>query len=159
MEEIDSLIQSLDDARAELKAVLADIDAYQEIYPHWTLKELNAHLAGWDDAVASSLRAHAGGQDPATPATLGIDVYNAESVETREALALEQILAECDLAREQLKAAIRALTPDKFQARLLVPWGQVMSVTRLVQVFIEHDREHAEEIAAIKKNFDRCHAA
>ncbi len=150
MEDKTRLIQQLDEARAELKAVLADIGIHAEIYPGWTAKELLAHLTGWDEAVTSSLRAHAGGREPAAPATLGIDVYNAESVETREALSYEQTLKECELAREQLKAAIVELPPEKLKEPLLFPWGPTGSVERLIRIFVHHDREHAEELLSRK---------
>ena len=148
MEEKTHLIQQLDEARAELWTVLADLDAGTEIYPNWTVKELLAHLTGWDEAVTSSLRAHAGGEEPAAPATLGIDFYNAQSVETRESLSYEQIHQECELAREQLKAAIHELPPEKFQEPLLFPWGPTGTVRQLIRVFVHHDKEHAEEIQA-----------
>ena len=146
MDEKIQLIQQLDQARRELEAVLAGMAPHTEIYPNWTLKELLAHLTGWDEAVTSSLRAHAGGQEPAAPATLGIDVYNAESVETRLAISLEQTLQECQLAREQLKAALDDLPPEKFDEPLLFPWGPTGKVRQLIRVFVHHDLEHAEEI-------------
>ncbi len=151
MDEKTRLIQQLDQARRELETALADITPRTEIYSHWTLKELYAHLTGWDEAVTSSLHAHAGGQEPAAPATLGINVYNAESVETRLALSLDQTLQECKLAREQLIAALNELPADKFTEPLLFPWGPTGSVAQLIRIFVNHDLEHAEEIQQIKE--------
>jgi uncharacterized protein (TIGR03083 family) len=150
MDEKARLIQQLDDAREKLQAVLAGIDPQTEIYPNWTLKELFAHLTGWDEAVTSSLRAHAGGEEPAALATLGIDVYNKESVETRDALSYEQTVKECELAREQLKAALHEMPSEKLVEPLLYPWGPTGTVARLITIFVHHDLEHAEEIQALK---------
>jgi uncharacterized protein (TIGR03083 family) len=151
MDEKQDLIRQLDEARAELMAALDGIDLNAQIYPGWTLKELFAHLAGWDDAVASSLRAHAGGREPATPAAEGINVYNAQSVETREPLSYTQTLKECEAARELLKAAIRDLPQEKFNERIILPWGGTSTVERLVLTFVHHDREeHAAEIRVFK---------
>ena len=61
MDEKAKLIQQLDEARAKMRAVLEGIDTRVEIYPTWTIKEVLAHIAGWDDVSASSLRLHAGG--------------------------------------------------------------------------------------------------
>jgi hypothetical protein len=146
MEERTRLIQQLDKAHAEMQAVLAGIDRRMEIYPGWTIQEMLAHLTGWDEAVATSLHAHAVGNEPGTPAVRGIDFYNAQSVATREALRYEQTLAEWELARDQLKAVLNELPPAKFQEPLIFPWGPTGSVARLIAIFVDHEKEHAEEI-------------
>ncbi len=141
------LIRQLDESRAVLCELLADIPPETEIYPGWTLRQFYAHLIGWDDAVTSSLRAHAGGREPATPATHGINAYNAESVATRETLDYEHIVKEWQQAREQLKAAIRELPPEKLHEPLLFPWGRTGTVPQLIAIFVEHEgEEHAGEL-------------
>jgi len=145
------LIRQLDEARAELLAAIEGIDLHAEIYPGWTVKELFAHLTGWDDAVTSSLRAHAGGREAATPAVEGIDNYNAMSLETREPLSYEQTRQECMAARELLKTALNELPPEKFGEPLILPWGGTGAVQRLIQVFVHHDKqEHTPELLAFK---------
>ncbi|MBU0493219.1 MAG: DinB family protein [Chloroflexi bacterium] len=146
MDEKARLIEELDRSRAELWAALAGLDQQYEIYPNWTIKHLLAHLAGWDDATIATLRAHAVGEEPATPAVYGIDVYNAQSVEERVALSYEQVVQECNLTREQVKAAIRDLPPAKMDERLVTAWGPKTTVDRLVRTFVEHEKEHAHEI-------------
>jgi len=145
------LIQQLDEAREKMRAVLADIDIQMEIYPGWTIKHVLAHIAGWDDATSSSLRAHAGGDEPAAPAVRGIDFYNAQSVETREALDYDLIIKEWELAHNQLKAAINEMPLEKFKEPLLFPWGETGTVAQLVTIFASHEEEHAREIQEIKK--------
>ena len=75
----EQLILLIDEARAEMETALADFDQNHQIYPAWTVKELVAHLVGWYDAVIASLKAHAEGDVPATPANRGIDHYNAQT--------------------------------------------------------------------------------
>jgi len=140
------LIQRLDHARDTVRGLLADIDTQMTIYPGWTIKQLIAHLTGWDAAAAASVHAHAVGDEPATPAVEGIDPYNAVSVATREALSFEQTVQEWELAREQLKAVIRDLSVQKFVEPLLFPWGRTGSVAQLLAIFYEHEEEHVEEI-------------
>jgi hypothetical protein len=146
MDEPIRLIQQLDQSRERLRAAVARMDTRIEIYPGWTAKQLLAHICGWDEATMASLRAHARGIEPAVPAAQGIDPYNAESVETREALSYEQTVKEWELTREQLKAVLLEMPQEKFEQPLVVPWGPTSSVARLVNVFVEHEREHAEEI-------------
>ena len=145
------LIQHLDGARAVLHDLLADIPPETEIYLGWTLRQFYAHLTGWDDAVTASLQAHARGQTPATPAAQGIDAYNAESVATRSTLDYARIVHEWHLAREDLKAALRELPPEKLDETLLYAWGPTGSVERLIEVFVWHEgEEHAQELRACK---------
>jgi len=145
------LIRQLDEARAQLLAALANLDTKTEIYPPWKLKELLAHLSGWDEATIASLQAHVGGGEPLTPAARGIDFYNAESVATREALSYEQVAKELKVTRDRLKAVILDIPPDKFEQPLVFAWGPKGSVARLVAVFVHHERAHAREIEELFK--------
>jgi hypothetical protein len=150
-DEQNQLIEELDTARAEMRALIADLMPESEIYPGWTLRQFLAHLTGWDDVTATTLRAHARGETPATPVSAGIDAYNAESVATRETLDLAHIVKEWELARDELKAAIRALSPEQMAAPLLHPWGRVSTVAKLVNIMIHHEGvEHAEELRAMR---------
>jgi hypothetical protein len=149
MEERTQIIQDLDEARTEIRAVLAGIDPQQKIYPGWTMKHLLAHMIGWDEATAAALRAHAGGDEPGTPAVRGIDFYNAESVATRENLSYDQVSREWDLARDELKTVLHEMPADKFKERLVFPWGSSGTVAQLIAIFVEHEREHATEIEGI----------
>lgn len=140
------LINRLHVARRNLEAAVEGIDPKQEIYAGWTIKHLLAHVAGWDDAVIASLRAHMGGQEPGTPATEGIDVYNAQSVATREPLDLEQVRREYNLSRKTLIDLIAGMPEDRYNTRLLFPWGPHGTVEQLVHIFAHHEDEHATEI-------------
>jgi len=145
------LIRQLDEARAELEAALAGIDAETEIYSPWKMKELLAHLSGWDEATISSLETHVGGGEPLTPAARGIDFYNAGSVAAREALSSEQVAKELNVTRDRLKAIILDMPPDKFEQPLVFAWGPRGSVAKLVAVFVHHERAHAKEIRKLFK--------
>jgi hypothetical protein len=140
------LLKDLDQARQDLYGAMEGLDPGREIYPGWTMKHVCAHLTGWDEAVAAALRAHAGGQEPGTPAVAGVDFYNAQSVATRQDLSFPQVRAECDLARNQVKEILRELPAAKFEEPLLFPWGPTGTVAELIAVFVHHERGHAAEI-------------
>jgi hypothetical protein len=151
MDERQRLIEMLDQSRVAMRAELADFTPDAVIFPNWTKRHFLAHLTGWDDAVTSSLRAHAGGAEPATPAAEGIDAYNAHSVETRETLDYEHIVKEWELARVELKAAINDLPLEKFAEPLLFPWGRTGSVAQLVHIIAHHEgEEHIKELRQMK---------
>jgi hypothetical protein len=156
MGESERLIRDLDESHASMKAALVDISLHMEIYPGWTIKEVLAHLAGWDEAVTAALRAHAGGDEPGTPAVRGIDFYNAESVATRQALSYDQVVREWDLARAELKTILAAMPAQKFKERMLYPWGGTGNISQLVAIFVDHEREHAAEITEIEARTDQA---
>ncbi len=146
MDERAQLLRRLDAAREAMRALVRDIDRHQEVYPGWTIKQVLAHIAGWDDATIASLQAHISGEEPGVPAALGIDHYNAQSVATRAALTYDQVVGEWELAREQLKAIIRQMSEEKFRQPLLFPWGRTGTVESLVTLFAGHEQEHVAEI-------------
>ncbi|MFH2103829.1 MAG: maleylpyruvate isomerase N-terminal domain-containing protein [Chloroflexota bacterium] len=117
----DAYIQHLDEARGGLEALLPRVDIHKQIYPGWTLKQLLDHIAGWDDAVIASLRAHMDGLTPGTPAARGINYYNAETVSTRESLDYEHSLHEWHASRKLLKETIRSLAEEKLTQPLTLP--------------------------------------
>jgi len=144
------LIQQLDESHTKMQAELTDVDTELEIYPGWTIKQILAHIVGWDEAATAALRAHAGGQEVGAVAAAGIDFYNDRSVTTREFLTYDQTVREWGLAREQFKAAIRELSPDKLSAPMLFPWGETGAVEFLVRIFEHHETRHAEEVRKAK---------
>ena len=146
MRERERLIGELEAVRAEMHAVLALVDRGREIYPGWTIKQVLAHIAGWDDAVNASLRAHLGCEEFATPAAAGIDPYNAELVATRERLSYDQVVAEWELARRELIALVREIPEGRWEETHLYAWGERGTVSQELAIFIHHEREHADEI-------------
>jgi hypothetical protein len=140
------LMQEFDQARNHMRQLLTDIDTKLEIYPEWTIKELLAHLAGWDDATILALQAHARGEAPPLLAMRGINFYNAQTVGERAGLNLAQIIREWEMVREQLLAILNELPEEQLADMIVSPWGQTLSVAQLVQIMAEHEEEHAVAI-------------
>ncbi|MBV6465503.1 MAG: ClbS/DfsB family four-helix bundle protein [Anaerolineae bacterium CFX3] len=134
--------------RNRLKALVAEAEKYrdQEIYRGWKLKEFLAHMSGWDDAVLDALRAHAAGGPMKTPATRGVDAFNAQTVSTRETLDYEHIRREWDRSHELTIQAIRDLPDEKIVQPLTFPWGEFGTVAYLVEIFVDHEEEHAAHL-------------
>ena len=142
----EQLIAELDHARDEMRKLFRDLDARQEVYPSWTVKELLAHITGWDDSCIASLHAHSYGDVPATPASRGIDLYNASTVHEREALSLEHVVREWETTRETFKQLIINLPEAKLHEPFVFPWGTRGTLEHIVSIFAEHELEHVEEI-------------
>ncbi|HTX91005.1 MAG TPA: ClbS/DfsB family four-helix bundle protein [Anaerolineales bacterium] len=140
------LLHRLNETRSQIEALLPKIDPKKEIYPGWTIKDMLAHITGWDDATIDSLRAHVAGRLPATPAERGIDEYNGRTVTSRQDLDYPHILNEWRLTRQVLQTIIEQMPDEKFFEPLVVPWGDKGTVTYLVDTFRDHEDEHARDI-------------
>ncbi len=143
------LLAELDAARDRLEAALSRLDDQALIYNPWHVKELLDHIAGWDDAVIASLRSHAVGDVPAVTAPRGIDYYNAQTVSTRETLPLDHTRREFSVTRQLLKQLIQDLPDEKFSQALVLPWGRTGTVSEVVEIFVDHELEHAHDLEKI----------
>ncbi len=150
-----ALLRRLDAARGGLEKLLPGIDPHKEIYTGWTIRELLAHITGWDDATIASLRAHLAGQEPATPADRGIEEYNKGTVSTREDLDLDHVLKEFRQTRQELRQLLLDMPEEAFTSKLVVPWGETGTVTQLIEVFVGHEEEHTEAIHKWLRQPDR----
>jgi hypothetical protein len=149
MNEREHIIEELDKSRERMRAIVAEADYHDTIYPRWTLKEVLDHLAGWDDAVVSVLNAHIRGVMEEMPSVRGIDAYNADTVSTREALPYELSLREWEASRDAVKNLLLEVSDEKMKQVFPFPWGGKGDVPALMKIFYEHEEEHAEEIHKI----------
>ncbi len=149
MNQRETLIQQLETSRSQMLAHLNEIDKNRKIYPLWTVREIIAHLSGWDDASIAFIRSLMAGKEPATPAARGVDIYNAETVSTRETLSYDQIYREYLETRRILMDLIRSIPEELIAQNFTLPWGGEGSLVDIVNIFGPHEEEHAEDVAKI----------
>jgi hypothetical protein len=140
------ILLRLDETRQEIEVLLSKIDPGKPIYPGWTIKDVLAHMTGWDDVTIASLRAHIGGRLPSQEAIRSLNDYNTRTVASRQDLDYELVLKEWRLTRQVLRTIIEQMPEDKFIEPLHVPWGGKTTVTELVDMFRGHEQEHARDI-------------
>ena len=146
MDEKQRLLQSLEDSRAAMRRVVEKVNPQQPLIDGWTIKDVLAHIIGWEEVVLKSLRAHAAGEEWTIPDFKGIDAYNAQAVRQRETLSDEAVRREWDEVREQIRETLQALPDDRFGPKMKAPWGVYITVADAIGVLTEHEHEHAEEI-------------
>ncbi len=151
----DFLLHRLDETRSKIEQLLPEIDPQKEIYPGWTIKDMLAHMTGWDDATIDSLRAHVVDRPPSLEAIRSLDEYNARTVTSRQDLDYDHVLKEWRLTRQVLRTVIEQMPEDKFFSPLIVPWGEKATVTYLVDMFRDHEEEHTQDIHTWLKHPDR----
>ncbi len=151
MSKREELIEILVRSRKKMVEQLDEIDKNREIYPLWTIREMLAHLSGWDDAVIAFFHSLEEGNTPATPAARGVDVYNAETVATREGLDYDHIYREYFETRKILLEMLSKLPEEKITQEFILPWGDRGTVVDIVDIFGPHEEEHAEDVEKILK--------
>lgn len=152
MDERTHLLTDLNQARQRMRDAIEGLDLHMEIYPGWTIKEVLAHITGWDDATIASLHAHLADEVPATPASRGINYYNAQIVAERDPLPYDLIKKEWEKSRDLLKDIIMTMPDHKFKKPLVLPRGQTGTITDIIHIFTEHEEKHAHEIKSLIHN-------
>ncbi len=145
----EEILRTIEGSHAMMMAQLDVIDKNKKIYPLWTIREIIAHLSGWDDAAIGFVNALLMGETPPTPAMRGPTVYNDETVSTREGLSYDHIVREYVETRAKLVSLIRQLTEEMTTQKSILPWGEEGSLEGIVQVFGPHELEHALDVKKI----------
>jgi hypothetical protein len=142
----EDLIVILETSRAQIMAQLARIDLKRQVYPLWTIREMLAHLAGWDDAVISFLRSLLLDQVPAKLSARGIDAYNAETVAKYAGVDYDQVYLEFLEKRKTLLDLLRQLPEGKLTTQYTLPWDEPGTLVDIVDIFGHHEQEHALDL-------------
>jgi hypothetical protein len=153
--ERDILIQRLDETRLKIEGILPKIDPIKEIYPGWTIKQMLAHITGWDDVTLDSLRAHVAGRAPEASANRDLDEFNARTIASRHELDYSHILDEWRLTRKLLRTVVEEMPEERFVEPLVSPWGKKGTVTYLINIFREHEEEHVQDVYEWLKQPDK----
>lgn len=140
------LVQLMDDTHAKFEVLLPQIDPHNEIYPGWTIRELLAHVTGWDDACIEILRAHTEERLMSLADINSLDEYNAMSISSRSGLDNDQILKEWRSTRQVLRTILEEYPDEKFRTPVAVPWGRKSSVTHMMEMFCEHEKSHTRDV-------------
>jgi hypothetical protein len=125
---------------------LDEIDKNRKIYPLWTIREIVAHLSGWDDAAIAFLSAVLKDETPDTPAMRGFDIYNAETVSTREGLNYDQIVREYIGTRRKVLELIQSATDEILTTKSTLPWGGEGTFEQIAEGLCDHESTHAGDI-------------
>jgi hypothetical protein len=64
----EEILETLEKSHTVMMAQLLEVDKQRKIYPLWTIREIIAHLSGWDDAMIGFVNALLTGKTPPTPA-------------------------------------------------------------------------------------------
>jgi uncharacterized protein (TIGR03083 family) len=146
MYEVERLIERLNRSRNAMQRAVSSVDAGRELCPGWTIREMLAHIAGWDEVGTRTVLAHVASMAPGPLEVRGIDAYNDLLIAKCEALSHEEVVQYWRSSRRELVGALEKTSPEKLRERVEFPWGEKGNITRLVSILAEHETEHAHEI-------------
>jgi uncharacterized protein (TIGR03083 family) len=131
----------LHEARKELLAAVDGLKPDQMTVPmlgDWSVKDILAHVASWEEFALPDLRRAAKGRMPALASfrEAEVDDWNRALMSLRRNFPLDQVMGELEEYREATMAALDAVPDERF--------GQFPSI--MAQITVRHDRDHAADI-------------
>jgi uncharacterized damage-inducible protein DinB len=155
---ISTVVSDLAHSRAQfLQAIegLSHLELTQiPLYEGWTLKEVLAHVIGWDQRVLKTLPLML--QNRASEvAAVKVDEYNRQSVEARRDKSPAELLSEIRSTHGQILEIIATLDPKEIDMRRERHQQIITIRSYVIDEMIEHDQEHTAEIELWRKNLEQ----
>jgi hypothetical protein len=113
----------------------------------WTVKDVLAHMAGWDRWMARTMAAMEAGEDPRISDLQDTDAANEALVAPWRDRSLDVMLDELEAARSGWVRFLIGL-PESAFLRERACLGQDWSFPNLLYGIAQHDAEHAEQLLA-----------
>jgi uncharacterized protein (TIGR03083 family) len=121
---------------------------------HWSVRQIVAHIASYEAAIADILQSvSGGGETPTLDRYLANGVaFNDEEVDARAGLSASKTLAELKAEHERVMTAVNALWPEALSQPGTIPWyGDEYSLDDLlVYMAYGHKREHVAQICVYR---------
>jgi hypothetical protein len=159
----DEAIQQLRAGRKEFQETIAGLVEEDflraKAIDKWTLKDLLAHLASWDEEVVRVLQTFTmPGESHYTYVISdrnGFAVWNEEQIAMRRDHSLPQVMSEFEIARRDLIQVVEGLTDPVLSRSRMTSWGKPSTGFELVMTQVEHDVEHAAQVRSYRKKIER----
>jgi uncharacterized protein (TIGR03083 family) len=159
----DEAILELRAARKELQETIQGMSEEDFLRPKaidkWTLKDLIAHIASWDEEMVRVLQAFSMQAEPSFTYLIsdrnGFAAWNEDQIDQRRERSTYEILSEFEGARRDLIQVIEGLTDPVLNRSKLTSWGKTATGFELIQTQRDHDREHAQQIRSYRKKIER----
>lgn len=157
MTNISAIISDLKYGRARLLQAIEGLSRREltelPIYEGWTIKDVLAHVIGWDQRVLRTLPLML--QNRASEvASVEVDDFNRESVQSWRDKSLAEVLSEIHSTHQRILEILVGLDHKEIDMRR-ERHGRIITIrSYVIDVMIEHDREHAAEIELWRKNLE-----
>lgn len=141
-----SAIRGLSEEEMTISGVVGD----------WSVKEILAHIVAWDKETRAVIKRAISQENPRFDYTIrgarGFAKWNAQEIEKRRAMSVDQILAEMEEAREGLIELADQLKEKELSRSFIPPWRSPKTPRGNLKVQAEHDIVHADQIMAWQRS-------
>jgi hypothetical protein len=143
-----ALVEELNRTQGHGMDALTRLDPNAVIYTEsgWTVKDLIAHLAAWDEAGVLCFEAYADGGSYRIPDYVHYDTFNWQQYEKRKDLPVHEVYASWDRARTRIREIVERLTPEQLEGQIMYPAGNYNTCATLIREVWEHQEEHFKHI-------------
>lgn len=146
-------IKQVEDGAAELNAAIEGLDEAQmtkTFYGDWSVKEILAHIAGWQTEMTGGIERMARGERP-TPEGVDYsdgDAWNARFAERSKALSASDVAAQMRTAYAGFIAAAKTIGDDRY--------GEGKTINRMLEATgYGHYKEHLPAIRDYRKQLGK----
>jgi uncharacterized protein (TIGR03083 family) len=159
----DDAIHELRAARKELQESLAGMGEEDYLRSNaidkWTVKDLVAHVASWDEEVVRVLQAFSMQSQPVftylISSSKDFGAWNEDQIAQRREHTVPQVVSEFEKARRDLIQVIEGLTDPVLGRAKMTSWGEPQTGFDLIAMQAEHDREHTRQVMSYRKKIER----
>ncbi|MEW5959351.1 MAG: peroxidase-related enzyme [Chloroflexota bacterium] len=154
-----TIVSDLEFGRAQLLKAIDGLSQREltemPIYAGWTVKDVLAHILGWDQWVLCTLPLLLENRGDEVPA-VEVDEYNQKAVETWGDKTVVELLAELKVSHRQIMDIFSGLDHKEIDLRR-ERLGRIITIrSYVINVMIEHERKHAMEIETWRKTLDQA---
>jgi uncharacterized damage-inducible protein DinB len=154
----DDLISELEYARASLFKAIDGLSRRElvetPIYGDWTIKDVLAHIIGWDYYVIGVLQLMLQDRPTDLPA-VDADLRNRKSIAVWQDRPLAEVMAEAQATHRQILEIISSLDQPEIDKRRERNGRMITIRSYVVGTLDEHERQHALEIEEWRRNLEQ----
>lgn len=125
------------------------------IYETWTVKDVLAHIVGWNQRVLTILPLILADQANAIPG-VEVEVQNQRSVAAFRQTPVVEVLAELEASFNQIYEIIVSLDPKEIDRRHARAGRFITIRSYIIDIMVEHERQHALEIEQWRKRLEQA---
>jgi uncharacterized damage-inducible protein DinB len=155
---ISEIVSDLKYSRGELLHSIASLSRRElteiQIYEGWTVKDVLAHVIGWDQRVLKTLPLILQNQ-ASEVASVEVDDFNRKSVNAWRDKSWAEVLSEVQSTHRRILEVLVGLDHMEIDMRRQRNERIITIRSYVIDIMIEHDREHAAEIELWRKSLEQ----
>ncbi|GIP39118.1 hypothetical protein J31TS4_23980 [Paenibacillus sp. J31TS4] len=134
---------------AESLAAVPEETVSRPIAPgKWSVKEIVAHMAAWDNYYLEEAVEKAAAGQPLTVRHLDFDEFNRRAADSGRERPLAELAAESAAHRRRLLELLRGASEEELRQVHTDGEGDPFSLEEYLNGFLPHDRHHRQQIEA-----------